>query len=216
MPVRFAVLAVLLIVCARAAATGLEDARKRWAESPHGPMLERLLPPTFDPKSLPEPASRGARLTLGYCVQCHNLANPAMHHAEKWPGIVERMVLRMEGRGNLGTLMSEMMAGVKAPSAEEKAEIVAYLQRHAQAPLDPARYPELNTPAGEAFRLACNQCHVLPDPKRHTAREWPAVVARMQKNMEWMNRVVGSKRDPDEPQLRIEEINAFLRRHAKR
>jgi len=41
-----------------------------------------------------------------YCVQCHNLPNPAMHHAGKWPGIVERMVLRMHGRGNLGTLMS--------------------------------------------------------------------------------------------------------------
>jgi hypothetical protein len=202
--------------CGQASGAELEEARKRWAESPHGPMLERLLPPTFDPAGLPEPQSRGARLTLGYCVQCHNLANPAMHHAEKWPGIVERMVLRMEGRGNMGTLMSEMMAGVKAPAAEEKAAIVAYLQRHAQKPLDPARYPELDTPAGEAFRLACNQCHVLPDPKRHTAREWPQVVARMQKNMEWMNRVVGSKRDPDEPQLRVDEINAFLRRHARR
>ncbi|HWA39538.1 MAG TPA: hypothetical protein VG873_16910 [Burkholderiales bacterium] len=206
----------LLFACGGALASDLEAAKKRWADSPHGPMLERLLPPTFDPARLPEAKSRGAQLTLAYCVQCHNLANPAMHHAEKWPGIVERMVLRMEGRGNLGTLMSEMMAGVKAPGAEEKAAIVAYLQRHAQAPLDPARYPELDTPAGEAFRLACNQCHVLPDPKRHTAREWPAVVARMQKNMEWMNRVVGSQRDPDEPQLRIDEINAFLRRHARR
>jgi hypothetical protein len=206
---------LLLWISLPALGSELEEARKRWAASPHGPMLERLLPPTFAPSQLPQPQSRGARLTLGYCVQCHNLANPAMHHAEKWPGIVERMVLRMEGRGNLGTLMSEMMAGVKAPDAEEKAAIVAYLQRHAQTPLDPARYPELGTPAGEAFRLACNQCHVLPDPKRHTAREWPQVVARMQKNMEWMNRVVGSKREPDEPQLRIDEINAFLRRHAK-
>jgi hypothetical protein len=207
---------LLLLACGGALASDLEAARKRWAESPHGPMLERLLPPTFDPARLPEPKSRGAQLTLGFCVQCHNLANPAMHHAEKWPAIVERMVLRMEGRGNLGTLMSEMMGGVKAPGAEEKAAIVAYLQRHAQTPLDLARYPEVETPAGEAFRLACNQCHVLPDPKRHTAREWPAVVARMQKNMEWMNRVVGSQRDPDEPQLRIDEINAFLRRHARR
>ena len=179
-------------------------------------MLERLLPPTFSASQLPEPKSRGARLTISYCVQCHNLANPAMHDAQKWPGIVERMVLRMEGRGNLGALMQEMMAGVKAPSAEEKAAIVAYLRRHAQKPLDLAAYPDVDTPAGEAFRRACNQCHVLPDPKRHTAGEWPAVVARMQKNMEWMNRVVGSKPDADEPQLRVGEINAFLRRHARR
>jgi hypothetical protein len=192
------------------------EARRRWESSPHGPLLERILPPTFAAAQLPQPRSRGARLTLRYCVQCHNLANPAMHHAEKWPGIVERMVLRMEGRGNMGALMSEMMAGVEAPSEDETRVLVAYLRKHAQKPLDPKRYPELEQPAGEAFRLACNQCHVLPDPKRHTAAEWPKVVARMQENMEWMNRVVGSQPAPGEPQLRVEEINAFLRKYARR
>lgn len=192
------------------------EARKRWASSPHGPMLERILPPTFSAAQLPEPRSRGARLTVRYCVQCHNLANPAMHHAEKWPGIVERMVLRMEGRGNLGALMSEMMAGVEAPSEKDTRAIVTYLRKHAQKPLDPQRFPEVYRPSGEAFRLACNQCHVLPDPKRHTAAQWPKVVARMQENMEWMNRVVGSQPAPGEPRLRVEEINAFLRKYARR
>ena len=192
------------------------EARKRWESSPHGPMLERILPPTFASAELPEPGSEGARLTLRYCVQCHNLANPAMHHAGKWPAVVDRMVVRMEGRGNMGTLMSEMMAGVKAPLEEETRAIVSYLQKHAQTPLDTQRYPEVNRPSGEAFRLACNQCHVLPDPKRHTADEWPKVVARMQENMEWMNRVVSSQPVPGEPQLRIEEINAFLRKYARR
>jgi hypothetical protein len=37
----------------------------------------------------------------------------------------------------------------------------------------------------------------------------------MQQNMEWMNRVVGSKPDPDEPQLRVEKINAFLKKYAR-
>jgi len=209
-------LALCILVLDLAQADELDAARKRWASSPHGPMLERILPPTFSPAQLPEPASEGARLTLRYCVQCHNLSNPAMHHAEKWPAIVDRMVLRMQGRGNMGTLMHEMMAGVAAPTAEETRVIAAYLQKHAQAALDPALYPEVGRPSGEAFRVACNQCHVLPDPKRHTADEWPRVVARMQENMEWMNRVVGSKPVPGEPQLRVEEINAFLRRHAKR
>jgi hypothetical protein len=139
-----------------------------------------------------------------------------MHHAAKWPGIVERMVKRMEGRGNLGELMADMMAGVKAPAPVETAALVAYLQKHAQAPLDAARYPEVFQPSGEAFRLACNQCHVLPDPRRHTAAEWRAVVARMQRNMQWMNRVVGSQPMPGEPQLRVEEINAFLGKYARR
>ena len=212
---RLVTLLLLLAGGAALAAGEIEEAKKRWAASPHGPLLERILPPTFEARQLPEPGSRGARLTLRYCVQCHNLPNPAMHHAEKWPAVVERMVLRMEGRGNLGALMSEMMAGVEAPAEDDSAALVAYFARHAQRPLDAARYPEVNRPSGEAFRLACNQCHVLPDPQRYTAAEWPAVVSRMQENMEWMNRVVGSRPTPGEPQLRVEEINAFLRKYAR-
>ncbi len=209
-------LLLLLPACVGAAADEIAEAKKRWESSPHGPLLQRILPPTFEARQLPEPGSRGAQLSLRYCVQCHNLPNPAMHDAARWRGIVERMVLRMEGRGNLGTLMAEMMAGVKAPGAEETRALIDYLRRHAQTPLDPDQYPEIYRPSGEAFRLACNQCHALPDPKRHTAEQWRAVVARMQENMEWMNRVVGSQPVPGEPQLRIEEITAFLEKYALR
>jgi len=111
---RFELFWVLLLVAFNTNANETEAARKRWAESPHGPFLERILPPGFEAIMLPDPDSRGARLTLRYCVQCHNLANPAMHDARKWPVIVERMVLRMQGRGNMGKLMTEMMAGVVA------------------------------------------------------------------------------------------------------
>jgi cytochrome c2 len=207
---------IFMLLATTASADEIADARKRWGSSPHGPMLERILPPTFALAQLPERESRGAKLVVAYCVQCHNLANPAMHHAEKWPGIVQRMVLRMEGKGNMGTLMADMMAGVKAPGAEDTRAIVAYLERHSQKPLDAARYPEVNQRSGEAFRLACNQCHTLPDPQRHTAAEWRSVVARMQENMEWMNRVVGSKPVPGEPALRVEEINAFLAKYARK
>ena len=207
---RFSLFLLLLLLSVAA------KADKPWKDSPHGPMLERIIPPGFEPDMLPERDSRGAQLTLRYCVQCHNLANPAMHDRGKWPAIVERMVARMEGRGNMGRLMSEMMAGVEAPSPEDARVLLAYLRRHAQRPLNQKEFPEVNTPAGESFRLACKQCHTLPDPRRHSAAEWPAVVARMQKNMEWMNRVVGSKPLPGEPQLKIEDINAFLMRHARR
>jgi len=207
---------LLLLLAGSTFADEIDAAKRRWADSPHGPLLERILPPTFEARALPEPGSRGAQLTVRYCVQCHNLPNPAMHHAPKWPGIVERMVQRMQGRGNLGELMADMMAGVKAPSATETAALVAYLQKHGQAPLDPQRYPEVFQSAGEAFRLACNQCHVLPDPRRHTAAQWRVVVSRMQHNMQWMNRVVGSQPIPGEPQLRVEEINAFLAKYARR
>jgi len=172
---RFAAVFALLTALAAAqvrAADEIDAARERWEASPYGPMLERILPPGFTPAMLPERGSPGARLVLRYCVQCHNLPNPAMHHAEKWPKVVERMAERMRGKGNMGRLMSEMMAGVLAPSAAEEAALGAYLARHGQRPLDPQRYPEVFRPAGEAFRLACQQCHVLPDPKRHTAAEW--------------------------------------------
>jgi hypothetical protein len=211
--VRISLLALLLSI-SLANADEIDEAKKRWAESPHGPLLERILPPTFEPRQLPEPDTEGARLTLRYCVQCHNLPNPAMHDAARWPGVVNRMVLRMEGRGNLGTLMSEMMAGVKAPSARETKLLTDYLVRQGQKPIDARRYP-VYRPEGEAFRLACSQCHVLPDPRRHSAAEWRAVVARMQENMEWMNRVVGSRPIPGEPQLRLEEILGFLERYAR-
>jgi hypothetical protein len=206
---------LLLLASAAFAGDEVEKARARWAESKHGPLLERILPPTFQPSQLPERGSPGAQLMLRYCVQCHNLPNPAMHEARRWPSVVERMVLRMRGKGNLGVLMKDLMAGVQAPSEEEHRVLLRYLGRHAQQPIDAGRYPDLATPAGESFRLACRQCHVLPDPGRHTTREWRRVVARMQENMQWMNRVVGSKPVRGEPQLRVEEINAFLARHAK-
>ena len=218
---RAAALSAALATAAAAAAPedardAVAQARKRWAESPHGPLLERILPPTFDPSQLPEPDAPGSRLVVRFCVQCHNLPNPAMHDAAKWPRVVDRMVLRMEGRGNLGELMQDMMGGISAPSAQETRRIVDYLRKYAQRPLDPNKYPDLKGPEGQAFRLACQQCHTLPDPKRHTEKEWRAVVARMEKNMQWMNRVVGSRHDPDEPQLKIDEIIGFLARHARR
>ena len=194
----------------------VKDARMRWETSPHGPLLERILPPTFEPAQLPEPRSRGAQLVVRYCVQCHNLASPAMHNPEKWPGIVDRMVVRMKGKGNMGELMKEMMAGVEAPSEEEEKVLVAYLRKHGQRAIDPRRYPELDEPSGQSFKLACGQCHVLPDPRRHTAAEWPAVVARMEQNMAWMNRVVGTKPHSTEPQLRLDEILGFLQKYARR
>lgn len=216
---------LLSLLCGAAAAPLLaldgderiKAARLRWEYSTHGEMLRRILPPTTDPAQLPEPASRGARLTVQYCVQCHNLAPPAMHHAAKWPAIVNRMVPRMQGKGNMGTIMKDLMMDVAAPDPAEIAAITAYLQKHAQQRLDAAALPEANkTQVWVSYVQACSQCHVAPDPRRHTRDEWPQVVARMEKNMEWMNRVVGSRADPREPQYRSDEIVAYLQRYARR
>ena len=204
--------AVYVNTCA--AQDEVEQARRLWAKSPHGAMLERILPSSVNPRDLPEPASAGARLTVRYCVQCHHLVNPAMHTPERWKSVVDRMVWRMRGNGNMGKLMKEMMARVKAPSESEVETLTRYLQKHAQTPIDP-RHPALTTRAGEAFSIACSQCHALPDPRRHTAREWPAVVERMKRHMAWVNVIVGPPELRTVPELKTDEIVALLQRYAR-
>jgi len=212
-----ATLTVQSAIGAQEMAPGDEAARAkyRWEHSPHGAMLERILPPALDPQQLPEPGSQGARLTAAYCVQCHFLPNPAMHDAAKWKPVVARMVWRMRGNGNMGKLMHEMMADVKAPSADEQAQLVRYLARHAQQAIDPKKYPDLTSPPGRMFSIACSQCHVLPDPQRHTAPEWPQVVERMQRNMAWANRVTGDPLLRTTPELDTAEIIRFLQLHSR-
>jgi cytochrome c2 len=214
---RLVVAAILLLVLpARAAqAPEVERARYLWSQSPHGRMLERLLPPSLEPGELPEPRSAGARLTARYCIQCHYLPNPQMHSPARWLPVVERMVWRMRGEGNMGTLMKDMMAGVRAPDAAETETLVAYLRRHGQREIDP-QHPALDGRAGQIYSLACSQCHALPDPQRHSAREWPSVVKRMQGHMAWANTVTGVAALRTNPELDTAEIVRLLQRHARR
>ena len=209
-----AVLTTFAASSPRAAESEIDQAKRLWAKSPHGAMLERILPPAIEPSDLPEPRSEGARLTLRYCVQCHYLVNPAMHTPERWKSVVERMVWRMRGNGNLGELMKEMMAQVRAPTDAEVDTLLRYLQKHAQSEIDP-RHPALATRAGEAFGIACSQCHALPDPQRHTAHEWPIVVERMKRHMAWTNVIVGPPELKTIPELRTDEIVGLLKRYAK-
>jgi cytochrome c2 len=211
--------AILVLSCwaatARGAESEAEQARRLWAASPHGEMLSRILPPSVEPRDLPEPDSDGARLTARYCVQCHHLVNPAMHAGPRWKGIVDRMVWRMRGNGNLGELMREMMGRVQAPTNAEVETLTRYLQRHGQVEISP-EHPALSTRAGEAFAIACSQCHALPGPRRHTAREWPGVVERMKRHMAWTNVVVGSPELRTSPELKTEEIVTLLQKYARR
>lgn len=196
-----------------ATASEVEQAKKAWRQSPHGAMLERILPPTIDPASLPEATSAGARVAVRYCVQCHYLPNPRMHTAPRWDNVVDRMVWRMRGNGNLGEVMKEMMAQVTAPTSGEVETLKTYFRKYAQKEMDPA-HPALRTEPGQMFALACSQCHALPDPRQHTAREWPAVVERMKRNMSWANVVTGPPELRTTPELKTQEIVRFLQRHA--
>ena len=201
--------AALAVVCAAAAGATPEQ----WARTPHGAMLERILPRTITAAQLPEPQSQGALLVARYCVQCHHLPNPSMHTATRWKAIVGRMVWRMRGGGNLGAVMKDLMEGVQAPTDEQAAALAAYLQRHGQTEMDPG-HPALRTEAGEMYALACTQCHALPDPRRHTAREWPAVVQRMRGYMRWANTVTGDASLRTTPELNTADIVRLLQRYA--
>jgi cytochrome c2 len=190
---------------------------KRWDETVHGQMLRRILPPGPNPDSLPEPRSDGARLLAKYCVQCHHLPSPAMHTPENWPRIFDRMVWRMEGKGNMGSLMKDLMAGVQAPTPDEKRVLVTYLKAYGQAAIDPRRYPDLDSPEGQAFEHACSQCHEPPDPKRFTATEWRPVVERMQRHLAWHGVIVGGVNAPkNRLTLDVDSILSYLNRHSRR
>ena len=201
-------------VAAQSGTSESEQARRLWAASPHGAMLERIVPPSVNARELPDASSQGARLTARYCVQCHHLVNPAMHTPARWKSVVERMVWRMRGNGNMGGLMKEMMAQVSAPTDPEVEMLTRYLQKFGQAEID-ARHPAMTTRAGEMFAIACSQCHAVPDPRRHTAREWPAVVERMKRHMSWANVVIGPPELRTTPELRTDEIVGLLRRYAR-
>jgi len=189
-------------------------AKDLWSQSPHGAMLERILPPAVEPRQLPEPRSEGARLTVRYCVQCHYLPNPQMHTAERWDSVVARMVWRMQGKGNLGGLMKDMMDKVEAPTDQEIAALTAYLKQHGQGEMD-SLHPALGSEAGKMYAIACTQCHALPDPRRHTSREWPGVVERMKRHIAWANTVVGPDSLRTTPVLDTAEIVRFLQRYAR-
>jgi hypothetical protein len=111
--------------------------------------------------------------------------------------------------------MKEMMTDVRAPAEDELATLTRYLQKHGQQEIDP-EHPGLKSEAGKIFSIACAQCHELPDPRRHTTREWPAVVERMKNHMLWANIVVGASELRTVPELRTGEIVRFLQHYARR
>ncbi|MDA8421993.1 MAG: c-type cytochrome [Nitrospiraceae bacterium] len=148
-------------------------------------MMPDMLPLGITPEDLPLPDSPGAKLLVRYCTQCHNLPSPAMHTAEQWPGVTSRMFSRM-------SMMSAMigMMNVELPSSEEQQAIVSYLKTNAMKSLSPSELPAPGSQGAVLFKETCSQCHPLPDPKLHTADEWPKVVDRMQSNMRSMGKKI--------------------------
>jgi cytochrome c5 len=57
--------------------------------------------------------------------------------------------------------------------------------------------PEQQSEGAQLLQQFCGECHALPAPSAHTAREWPQVVDRMKQHM-----VTQGKSAPDREQLR--------------
>lgn len=164
-------------------------------------MMPGMLPPGVKPESLPDPNSKGARLLVRYCTQCHNLPNPAMHSVKEWPMVSNRMFSRM-------SMMSGMM-DIENPSSGEQQLIVTYLKAHAMNSISPDELPSPQSHGAILYKETCSQCHGLPDPKIHTGQEWAGVVERMRTNMQLMGKRMITA---DEKNVIVD----YLMKHAKK
>lgn len=169
-------------------------------------MMGNMLPPGVKPEDLPDPQSRGAKLTARFCGQCHDIPSPAMHTKEDWPGIESTMFARLSMMSGM-----PMMQGMdmESPSPEQQKELVSYMTSHAIKPADLGALPQPESAAAVSLKTVCSQCHPLPDPKLHTAPEWPRVVERMRTHMKEMGKreITDSEKD---------EIAGYLSRNARK
>jgi hypothetical protein len=137
------------------------------------------MPPELDPKVLPYPDSPDARLVGRYCSQCHYAPGPGHHTAAEWTEVVSRMDLLM----GVTARFSDPSRPIEQPSGDERAALLAYLERHALQPL---------TNLGEvppAYRALCGDCHAAPDPAAYAGADWPALLARMDEHRITMRRL---------------------------
>jgi len=67
--------------------------------------------------------------------------------------------------------------------------------------------PDLRSSAGRAYAQTCAQCHALPNPRQHTATQWPGVVRRMERIMLSTGRPMPSHKT-------LEVIVRYLQDHA--
>lgn len=166
-------------------------------------MMPDLVPPGVNPEDLPDPNSKGAQLLVYYCTACHNLPSPSMHTEEEWSVVADRMFRRMS------RMSGGMMMNIEMPSPEEQNEIVAYLKAHSLKSIPLHKLPSPESPGAMLFKDRCSQCHGLPDPGRHTAKEWPAIVEKMRGYMQIMNKKIVTENDE-------KEIVSYLSRYGRK
>ena len=68
----------------------------------------------------PDYESAAAQLYIAKCSECHAAPLPRIHIARHWPGVVQRMEMRMQNKA------------IQPPNKQETAMILEYLQKHAR------------------------------------------------------------------------------------
>lgn len=153
-----------------------------------------LPPPGLGPGELPDPDSEGAQYLRQYCTACHALPSPGAHSATDWPSYMRRMWMRLDAL--------DPKYSVPVPSAGERVVLMRYLLDNA---LQVSRVDLPARQGRELFINECSRCHELPDPRQHSAADWPAVVIRMREHSVDM---LG--RSPTQSQ--VQEIILYLER----
>jgi hypothetical protein len=72
-----------------------------------------------EPLVYPEAGSQTERFFQEKCGRCHKAPLPSAHISRLWPGVIQRMQMRMKA------------SGVTVLNKNELVEILDYLQRHA-------------------------------------------------------------------------------------
>lgn len=111
-------LAGALVILGAALAAEVQACGSRGGQ--HQAMMQTTMPRGGSAAMLPQPKSQGAQLVGTYCTQCHGVPSPALHAPQEWEGVASRMYRRMLG----------FAPRVHAPSEDEFATIVGYLQEH--------------------------------------------------------------------------------------
>ena len=179
--------------------------RRQMAEMMKG-MMGNMLPHGVKPEDLPDPGSQGVNLVARFCSQCHDIPSPALHAAQEWPAVESRMFARMSMMSGM-PMMKGM--GMEIPSPEERKAITDYMKTNAMKPADLGALPQRESAAAVSFKTVCSQCHPLPDPKLHTAQDWPGIVERMRGHMKEMGKPVINDRERD-------RISGYLSRLGKK
>lgn len=142
------------------------------------------LMPDLKASDLPDPSSQGAEYLQTFCNQCHNMPGPGMRTQEEWSRIYWVMYWRMH-------LMNSQYSNFLVPTYGQGKVLFAYLMNNAMNSVRLSLVRQ-DVEGAPDYSRTCMQCHQLPNPKQHTAAEWPAVVKRMKRHMRSMGKIVPS------------------------